>query len=192
MQIKIIGIALCVCSLGISVCARAESCVYNDAMEAVVLYTKAMKEYRFKDAYLVLTDNMTDALPRDEWAKGQRRLFEVGQVVIGKFDVRWPQHLDRASCAERALVPNVLSAKDRYNNQGSVEFELYTVVKDGDRWKIDAQETLFDEPDIQRWFPGHVIPEYKDQLPGEDLVPGDDFWAGTRWRKTDGAALGAA
>jgi hypothetical protein len=117
---------------------------------------------------------MTDALPVEKWAQGQRKLFDIGQVVIGKLDVRWPQHIDPVSCNERTLVPNVLSAKDRFNNQGSVDFELYTVVNDGGTWKIESQETLFDEAHIHRWFPGHEIPEYKDQLPSEDLLPGED------------------
>ena len=152
---------------------RAESCTYNDAMKPVMDYVAAMKEYRFPDAYEALTDNMTDSLPREQWAAGQQRLFDLGQVVIGEIDVRWPQHLNRRSCKSRALVPNVLSAKDRFNNQGSVEFEIYTVINDGDRWKIDSQETLIDEKDVRRWFPGDEIPEYKGQLLDEDVLPGD-------------------
>jgi hypothetical protein len=153
---------------------NAESCVYGDAKAPVLIYTEAMKEYRFDDAYAVLTKHMTDGLAVDAWAAGQRKLFELGQVVIGKLDVRWPQHIDSSSCNERALVPNVLSAKDRFNNQGSVEFELYTVVNEGGTWKIDAQETLIDEEAIHRRFPGDAIPDFKDQLPNEDVLPGDD------------------
>jgi len=167
-------IATSVLTLVLAGSVHGESCTYNDGMDAVLAYTKAMKEYRFKDAYDVLTDNMTDGQPRDEWAAGQSRLFDIGQVVIGKLDVRWPQHIDPDSCAARVLVPNVLSAKDRFNNQGSVEFELYTVVRDTGEWKIDSQETLIDEADIHRWFPGDDIPEYKDQLPADDALPGEE------------------
>ena len=152
---------------------HAESCTYNDAMTPVVTYTKAMKEVRFADAYAVLTENMIDGLAVAAWAEGQRKLFRVGQVVIGKLDVRWPQEIIRNSCKRQAKVPNVLSAKDRFNNQGSVEFELYTVLNDGSGWKIDSQETLFDEPDIHRWFPGDTIPEYKGQAENWPL-PGDE------------------
>jgi hypothetical protein len=160
-------------SLFISHAVIAESCLYGDARAPVQIYTQAMKEYRFNDAYAVLTSNMTDGLTADAWAAGQRKLFELGQVVIGKLDVRWPQHIDAGSCAQSALVPNVLSAKDRFNNQGSVEFELYRVVKEAGAWKIDAQETLIEEPEIHRWFPGDVIPEFKDQLPSDELLPGE-------------------
>ena len=152
----------------------AESCTYSDAMAPVVIYTEAMKEYRFEDAHAALTDNMTDGMPAAEWAVGQKRLFDLGQVVIRKVDVRWPQHLETASCDRRALVPNVLHAKDRFNNQGSVEFELYTVVNENGTWKIDAQETLIDEDAVGRWFPADAIPEFKGQLLPEDALPGDE------------------
>jgi len=157
----------------ISSAAFAESCIYDNARAPVQVYTRAMKEYRFNDAYTVLTNKMTDGLPVEAWAEGQRKLFDIGQVVIGKLDVRWPQQI-AGSCEMRALVPNVLSAKDRFNNQGSVEFELYTVVNDAGTWKIDSQETLIDEPSIHRWFPGYEIPEFKDQLPKDELLPGDE------------------
>ena len=62
-----------------------------------------------------------------------------------------------------AKVPNVLNAGDILNNQGSTEFEVYTVVQDGmGTWRIDSQETLFDEPAIHQWFPGEKIPAFKD------------------------------
>lgn len=162
---------LALCS---STAAVAESCTYGDAREPVVRYTQAMKEYRFNDAYTALTTAMTDGLDVDAWAAGQRRLFELGQVVIGALDVRWPQHVDAASCDERALVPNVLSAKDRFNNQGSVEFEVYTVVNTDAGWRIASQETLIDEARIRDYFPADEIPEFKDQLAPEDLLPGDE------------------
>ena len=151
----------------------AESCKYNDAMAPVEHYTKAMKEYRFNDAYDALAETMTDGLPVEKWVAGQKKLFDIGQVVIGKLDVRWPQHFDPSSCETRALVPNVLSAKDRFNNQGSVEFELYQVSKVAGVWRIDSQETLFDEPVIHRWFPGHEIPDFQGQLIDEEPLPGE-------------------
>lgn len=153
---------------------NAESCKYNDSMEPVLTYTQAMKDYRFEDAYDSLTDNMTRAQPLDQWVAGQRTTFDLGQVVIGGVDVRWPQHLDPTSCTRRALVPNVLKAKDRFNQQGSTEFELYTVVNDGKKWRIDSQKTLFDDGEIHRWFPGHEIPEFNQGRPDEEPLPGDE------------------
>ncbi|MFT4582445.1 MAG: hypothetical protein ACI915_001575 [Gammaproteobacteria bacterium] len=158
-----------------SICSDvyAESCTHNDAMTPVAHYTAAMKEYRFSDAYSTLADTMTDGLPVEEWVEGQKRLFDIGQVVIGKLDVRWPQHINPSSCETEAIVPNVLSAKDRFNNQGSVEFELYRVSKVAGGWRIDSQETLFDEPAIHRWFPGHVIPDFQGQLLDDEPLPGE-------------------
>ena len=152
----------------------AESCVYGDAKAPVEIYTKAMKEYRFNDAYVALSDKMTDGAAVDEWARSQKKMFELGQVVIGKLDVRWPQHIDPNSCKKHALVPNVLSAKDRFNNQGSVEFELYTVSNYAGTWKIDAQETLIEDDLVHRWFPGDTIPEFKGQLLDDEPLPGDE------------------
>jgi len=169
-----ISILILLLSLATWISAHAESCTYNDSQEPVYIYTQAMKEYRFKDAYPVLTDNMTGGLPVDKWVVGQRTMFDLGQVVIGGLDVRWPQHLDAKSCKKRALVPNVLKAKDRFNNQGSTEFELYTAVYDGTTWRIDSQKTLFDEAEIHQWFPGHKIPKYKGQLPNDEALPGDE------------------
>jgi len=133
---------------------------------AVENYVRSMKDYRFEDAYDHVTDAMTDGATRAEWAGGQRQMFELGDVEIGEVDVRAP-HRARQNmffCENRAVVPNVLRAKDKFNNQGSTEFELYTVVKDGGAWKLDSQETLFDEPDIHEWFPGDEIPEFLGQL----------------------------
>ncbi|MGK2915409.1 MAG: hypothetical protein ACSLE5_13350, partial [Porticoccaceae bacterium] len=67
-------------------------------------------------------------------------------------------------CANEATVPNVLNAKDRLNNQGSTEFEIYTLIKTGTRWQLNTQQSLFDEAEIHRWFPGEVIPALKDHL----------------------------
>ena len=67
-------------------------------------------------------------------------------------------------CEDSAVVPNVLKAKDKFNNQGSTEFELYTVIKADGGWKLDSQELLFEEADIRKWFPNDEIPEFQDQL----------------------------
>jgi hypothetical protein len=38
------------------------------------------------------------------------------------------------------------------------------LLKDG-KWRIDSQETLFDEPKIREWFPDDEIPEFKETAP---------------------------
>jgi hypothetical protein len=146
---------------------NGKTCVNDQAPQAAVEnYVRSMKEKRFEDAYDVVTASMTDGKARDEWAAGQREMFELGEVEIGELDVRSPHRAKKNAffCEDRALVPNVLNAKDRFNNQGSAEFEVYTVIKDGGAWKLDSQETLFEEPEIREWFPDDEIPEFPDQL----------------------------
>lgn len=146
---------------------NGKTCVNDQGPRlAVENYVRSMKENRFEDAYDVVTVSMTDGAERDDWAGGQRRMFEVGEVEIGELDVRSPHRANKNAffCEDRAQVPNVLRAKDRFNNQGSKEFEVYTVIKDGGTWKVDGQETLFEEPEIRKWFPDDEIPEFPDQL----------------------------
>ncbi|MDH4383259.1 MAG: hypothetical protein QE509_15375 [Gammaproteobacteria bacterium] len=134
---------------------------------AVEGYLKAMKEKRFADAYDFVTARMTDGKPRKEWASVQQKLFEMGGVSIGELDVRAAkrERLNAFECAAIAKVPNVLRAADVLNNQGSTEFEVYTVAQEGGRWKIDTQESLFGEKAIRPWFPNDEIPALKDTLP---------------------------
>lgn len=147
------------------VVAEEPACVRDPApREAVVGYITAMKEHRFEDAHAFVTATMTDGRPVAEWAALQKRMFELGGVEIGAVDVRAGKRelADGSTCAPRARVPNVLHAGDVLNNQGSTEFEVYTVVEEGGRWRIDSQETLFDEPAIRQWFPADPIPDFKD------------------------------
>lgn len=145
----------------------AELCADGDGPEAAVTgYVQGMKDYQFESAYDFLTENMTDGQSREDWTELQLKFIVGGEVVIGKLDVRdaHSASAEDTGCAESAIVPNVLRAKDKFNNQGSTEFELYTVVKQNDKWKIDLQESLFDEKKIKQWFPNDEIPDYKGQL----------------------------
>lgn len=153
--------------------ARAADCADDPGpRSAVVNYLTAMKDKRFEDAYDHVTTTMTDARPRDEWAGLQRKMFELGGVSLGDPDVRAAQRPAAAdgSCPPTAKVPNVLRAQDVLNNQGSVEFEVYTVVLQDGTWRVDAQETLFDDAAIKTWFPEDAVPAFKDTAPvgGED------------------------
>ena len=110
-----------------------------------------------------VTASMTDGKPVAEWAGLQRKMFELGGVAIGEIDVRTAHRelKNMFMCAPTAKVPNVLHAGDVMNNQGSTEFEIYNVMLDGGGWKIDSQETLFDQAMIHQWFPGDKIPDFK-------------------------------
>ncbi len=146
-------------------------CLSDDGPQlAVKGYLDAMQQERFEDAYQFVTANMTDAKPVDEWAETQRDMYKIGKVVINDIDIRGPQRqlTNPFMCAPVAKVPNVLHASDVLNNQGSVEFEVYTVNKADGTWQIDSQETLFDEQAINEWFPGATIPTFKGTLPSEE------------------------
>ena len=130
---------------------------------AVTSYLTAMKEKRFEAAYNFVTATMTDGSSVKDWAGLQRKMFELGGVTIGEIEVR-EAVVDLAkpdTCAPSAKVPNVLHAGDVMNNQGSAEFEVYTVLLAKGKWQIDSQETLVGNDAIQHWFPGEKIPDYK-------------------------------
>lgn len=134
------------------------------AAAAVEDYLVAMQEHRFEDAYDDVTTNMTDGKSRGEWAALQKLFYEGGEVNIFGIDVRAPQVPEGAAdCSARAMVPNVLKSRDKFNNQGLTEFEVYTVVATDGGWRIDAQQTLFDQAEVDRWFPGEKMPEFRDQ-----------------------------
>ena len=130
---------------------------------AVTGYLTAMKENRFEQAYNFVTATMTDGASVKEWAGLQRKMFELGGVTIGEIDVREAvvDLVKPDTCAPSAKVPNVLHAGDVMNNQGSAEFEVYTVLLAKGKWQIDSQETLVGNDAIQHWFPGEKIPDYK-------------------------------
>ncbi len=157
-------VVLAAAAVGLALYQRA-TCPRDPApRQAVVSYLEAMKAGRFADAYDFVTPTMTDGRPREEWAGLQRKMFELGGVSLGDIDVHPARrmHVTALSCADTAQVPNVLHATDRLNNQGSTEFEIYTVVRQDGQWRIDSQETLFDESKIQEWFSGMTIPALKD------------------------------
>ena len=132
--------------------------------KALENYLTAMQAHKFNDAYNFVTASMTDGKSREDWAAQQKLFYEGGEVNILSMDIRKAQPIDGdAACAAKASVPNILKSRDKFNNQGTTEFEVYVAVKDGESWKIDSQETLFDAAGVQKWFPGEKVPEFKDQ-----------------------------
>lgn len=156
-----VAVALAGCASALVAAPCADSTGPQAALQS---YLTAMQEHRFEAAYDHVTASMTDGKPREDWAAVQKMFYEGGAVNIFGIDIR-AAHGDAtdADCTARALVPNVLKSRDKFNNQGTTEFEVYTVVKDGDTWKVDAQETLFDAAEVEKWFPGEEIPEFRDQ-----------------------------
>ena len=131
---------------------------------AVRHYLSAMQDHRFEAAYDFVTATMTDGQSRGAWAAQQKLFYEGGEVNIFGIDIRAARATDGDdSCAARAIVPNVLQSRDKFNNQGITEFEIYTVVQQDGTWRVDTQETLYDQPEVDRYFPGETLPELRDQ-----------------------------
>jgi hypothetical protein len=121
---------------------------------AVMGYLTAMHEHRFGDAFDFVTDTMTDGLERGEWSAIQNKAYAPGKVDIYGVDVRRAVGVGGdPDCHARAIVPNVLSSRDKLNVYGSVEFEIYSLIREGGVWRVDSQETLFDDNAIMTWFP---------------------------------------
>ena len=145
--------------------AAAAECADDAGPHAAVQsYLTAMQEHRFNDAYDFVNASMTDGKSRDEWAAQQKLFYEGGAVNILGIDIRKAHAADDdPACAKQVTVPNILKSRDKFNNQGTTEFEIYVVQKDGDQWKVDSQETMFDAAGVKKWFPGEKVPEFRDQ-----------------------------
>ena len=149
----------------VSVAALAAECGDDSGPHgALDSYLQAMQSHNFNKAYDFVTAKMTDGKSREDWAAQQKLFYEGGEVNILNIDIRKAHGTDDdASCAKKANVPNILKSRDKFNNQGTTEFEVYQAVKDGETWKVDSQETLFEAEGVQKWFPGEKVPEFKDQ-----------------------------
>ena len=68
---------------------------------------------------------MRDNQDQATWSKRQASVYKPGQVQIYGVDVR-RAIVDQSDpgCAQRVIVPNVLSSRDRLNEHGLVELEI--------------------------------------------------------------------
>jgi len=99
-------------------------------------------------AYELVSKAMRRGKDKEVWAKEQKAGMAFAEVKVFEFHVQ-PAKVD----GDTARVPNVLSSQDRFVNQlGLTEYELYTLVKEDGRWKVD-QQTLVEPPDVPKWFP---------------------------------------
>ena len=154
-------IAGLLCSGSVSAAPCADDSGAHAALQG---YLTAMQDHRFSDAFEFVTATMTDSKSREDWAAQQKLFYEGGEVNILGIDIRKAQAGDDdASCAKKVIVPNILKSRDKFNNQGTTEFETYVVVKSGDTWKVDSQDTLFNADGVKKWFPGEKIPEFRDK-----------------------------
>jgi hypothetical protein len=124
---------------------RAESPTPEDTVKE---YLTAVKAGDFKKAYPLVTRDMAQNKSEDEWVKEQQWVMQMAEVKIFDFHV-YPGKVE----GETAYVPNVLNSQDKFLNQlGVVEHELYTLVKEDGRWKINQQQ-IVENTDLPKWFP---------------------------------------
>jgi hypothetical protein len=116
--------------------------------EVVSRYLEALKAGNFAAAYDEISKDMAQHKDRDAWAKEQQWTMQMSDAKIFSYKI-YPGKVE----GNHARVPNVLSSQDKFLNQlGVGEHELYTLVKEDGRWKIDRQ-VLLDKADQAKWFP---------------------------------------
>ncbi len=116
--------------------------------DTVKQYLTAIKAADFKQAYPLVTHDMAQNKSEEEWVKEQQWVVQMAEVKIFDFHV-YPGKIE----GDKAFVPNVLNSQDKFLNQlGVVEHELYTLVKEEGRWKINQQQ-IVENTDLAKWFP---------------------------------------
>ena len=111
-------------------------------------YLKAMQDQKFPDAYDYVSSTLRGGKGREEWAKEQQYIVQVGEVKIFGYKVYKAEIV-----GDTAKVPNILKSQDKYLNQlGLDEHEVYTLVKEDGAWKID-QQMLVEGADKSEYFP---------------------------------------
>ena len=116
--------------------------------ETVKAYLTAMKLGKFADAYPYVSKGMAQNKNLEDWSKEQQWIMQMAEVKIFEFHV-YPGKVE----GEKAFVPNLLSSQDKFLNQlGVEEYELYTLIREDGRWKIEQQQ-IVERGDMAKWFP---------------------------------------
>jgi len=116
--------------------------------ETVKEYLTAVKGGDFATAYPLVTRDMAQNKSKDDWVKEQQWMMQMAEVKIFEFKI-FPGKVE----GEKALVPDVLSSQDKFLNQlGVTEYELYTLLKEDGRWKINQQQ-IVEPTEVGKWFP---------------------------------------
>jgi len=111
-------------------------------------YLSALKNGKFAEAYDYISKGMAQNKGRDEWAKEQQWMMQASEAKIFDFKV-YPGKIK----GDKAYVPDLLSSQDKFLNQlGVEEHELYTLVREDGKWKIDQQQDL-ERSNVAEWFP---------------------------------------
>ncbi len=141
-----------VCALGAVSAYAADAPAKNlTPEETVTRYLEALKAANFAAAYDYLSAAMVQHKGRDDWAKEQQWTMQMSDAKIFDFHV-YPGKVEGAV----AHVPDLLSSQDKFLNQlGVQEHELYTLIKEDGRWKIDQQQ-LLEKSEQGKWFPSQA------------------------------------
>jgi hypothetical protein len=116
--------------------------------ETVKQYLIAFKAGDFAASYPLVTRDMAQNKSKDDWVKEQQWMMQMAEVKIFEFKI-YPGKIE----GDKAFVPNVLSSQDKFLNQlGVTEYELYTLLKEDGRWKINQQQ-IVEPTDVSKWFP---------------------------------------
>jgi hypothetical protein len=117
-------------------------------------YLGALQKAKFEETYDLVSSGMkrdraTGAVKSKEvWVKESQYVMQFSEAKIFDFRV-FPGKVE----GEKATVPNILSSQDKFLNQlGVEEYELYTLVKEDGKWKVD-QQRIAEGPEIAKWFP---------------------------------------
>ncbi len=114
----------------------------------VTRYLEALKAGNFAAAYDYMSKGMVQNKSRADWAKEQQWSMQMSDVKIFEFHV-YPGKIE----GDKARVPDILSSQDKFLNQlGLPEHELYTLIREDGRWKIDQQQ-LLERAEQGKWFP---------------------------------------
>jgi hypothetical protein len=128
--------------------------------DTVRQYLKAFQGSDFKAAYPLVSKEMAANKNEADWTKEQQWVMQMAEAKIFDFKV-YPGKIE----GDKAYVPNVLSSQDKFLNQlGVVEHELYTLVKEDGRWKINQQQ-IVEHADETKWFPPEVTGASKPSVP---------------------------
>lgn len=144
-------------TLGVLVLALAAAAGAEDRKpeEVVRKYLEALQEQDFATTYELVSEGMKtdrntgEVKSKEAWIKESQYIFQFSEAKIFDYEI-FPGEVED----EKAFVPNILSSQDKFLNQlGAEEYELYTLVKEDGKWKIDQQEIVVDSGSLEKWFP---------------------------------------
>lgn len=117
--------------------------------DTIRAYLSAMKAMDFETVYDLSSKAAAQGKDRKTWAAEMKYVFQLSEVKIFEFKV-FPAKVT----GDKAFVPNILISQDKFLNQlGAPEHEIYTLLLEGDEWKVDRQ-IIVDRKDLPKWFPG--------------------------------------